>query len=225
LAKVLSPVEALIEVKGAPVRLGVPITHPGYLQVSNVGKSTEENFLVVLYPKKRTPQDRNLVSAGIKKISDAIQSLHGKNYVGTRIVRGEAEDEILFRIDENKEKIDDGHVATDGRIVARTMRGNQLVLLAVHDATSLTCDPAGWLAPFMGLTGMTRFTAAAAFHGDTAEWHIQADTAGTITFHLLRKPLEVSLNGVAMPSFSWDGENRLLTVIVAEGTNRLTVHF
>ena len=77
----------------------------------------------------------------------------------------------------------------------------------------------------MGLTGTSRFTAAAAFHGDTAEWHIQADTAGTITFHLLRKPLEVSLNGVAMPSFSWDGENRLLTVIVAEGTNRLTVHF
>jgi hypothetical protein len=225
LAKVLSPVDAVIEVKGAPVRLSVPITRPGFLQVSNVGKSTEENFLVVLYPKKKTAQDRDLVSAGIKKLSNAIESLHGKNYVGTRIVRGGAEDEILFRIDENEEKIDDGHVATDGRIVARTVRGNQLVLLAVHDATSLTFDPAGWLTPLTGLTGTSRFTAAAAFHGDTSEWHIQADTAGTITFHLLRKPLEVNLNGVAMPSFSWDGENCLLTVIVAEGTNRLTVHF
>jgi hypothetical protein len=179
----------------------------------------------VLYPKKRTPQDRNLVSAGIKKLSDAIKSLHGKNYVGTRIVRGEAEDEILFRIDENKEKIHDGHVATDGRIVARTTRGNQLVLLAVHDATSLTCDPAGWLAPFTGLTGTTRFTAAAAFHGDTTQCHIQADSAGTIAFHSLRKPLGVSLNGVTMPSFSWDEKNRLLTIAVAKGTNRLTVHF
>ncbi len=225
LAKVLSPEDAVIEMKGAPVRLGVPITHPGYLHVRNAGKSTEENFLVVLYPKKTNPQDRNTGGPGIKGLSDAIMSLRGKNYVGTRIARGNAEDEILFRIEDDKEKIQDGHVATDGRIVVRTVRGDQLERLAVHDATYLTFNAVRWLATLSGLTGTTRFTAAGAFHGDTAQWDIQAGGAGTIAFHSLRKPLEVKHNGQTMPSFSWDEGKRLLTITVAKGTNTFAMHY
>jgi hypothetical protein len=220
LAKVLSPDDAVIEVKGAPVRLGVPITHPGYLEVSNAGKSTEGNFLVVLYPKRANPQDDNPGSPGIKNLSNTIQSLKGKNYVGTRITRGNAEDEILFRIDDDKEKLGDGHVVTDGRMVARTVRGDHLELLAVHDATFLT-----YTTPSTGLTGTTKFTAAGAFHGDSAEWDIQADRAGTITFHSMRKPLEVRYNGQTVPSFTWDEGHRLLMIAVTKGTNKFTMQY
>jgi len=225
LAKVLSPEDAVIEMKGAPVRLGVPITHPGYLDVSNVGKSTEGNFLVVLYPRKKDPQDRNPRGSGIKSLSNAIMSLRGKNYVGTRIARSNAEDEILFRIEDDKEKIQDGQVATDGRIVVRTVRGDQLELLAVHDATYLTYNAVRWLAPLTGLTGTTKFTAAGAFHGDTAQWDIRADDGGTITFHSLRKPLEVKHNGQTIAAFSWDEGKRFLTITVAKGTNTFTVQY
>ena len=223
LAKILSPEGAVIELKGAPVRLGVPITQPGYLQVSNVGKSTAENFLVVLYPKKNNLQDRTPIGPGIKNLASAIKSLKGKNYLGTLIARGGAEDEVLFRIDDGKENIQDGHVSTDGRIVAHTIRGDRVELLAVHDATYLTLNPARQLVLFTGLTGTTRFTAVGAFHGDTAEWDIQAHEAGTIALQSMRKPMEVKHNGQTIPSFSWEEGNRQLRIDVAQGTNKLTI--
>jgi hypothetical protein len=225
LAKVLSPEDAVIEMKGAPVRLGVPITRPGYLQVNSAGKSMGANFLVVLYPKKTNPQDRHPGSAAMKNLSNTITSLKGKNYVGTRIARSNAEDEILFRIDDDKETIQDGHLVTDGRMVVRTVRGNQLELLAVHDATYLTYNAVRWLAPLTGVTGTTKFTAAGAFHGNTAEWDIQADHAGTLTFHSLQKPLEVKHNGQTIPSILYDEGNRLLTIEVAKGTNKFTMQY
>jgi hypothetical protein len=225
LAKVLSPERAVIETQGAPVRLGVPITHPGYLQVSNAERSKGENFLVVLFPTKARPTTGNHVSPGNKAISDAIKVLKGKNFEGARITRGDAEDEILFRIDDEKEKIQNGHVSTDGRIVAHTVRGGRVALLAVHDATYLTYNPSTRTSLVTGLTGTTRFTAAGAFHGDTAEWELQAGDAGTITFHSPRKPLQVKYNGQTIPSVRWDEGNRQLTVAVARGTNMFTLHY
>lgn len=225
LAKVLSPENAVIEMQGAPVRLGVPITHPGYLQVSNAEKSTAENFLVVLYPMKTHPTTAIPISPGREKISGAITLLKGKNYKGARIAHGDAQDEILFRIDDEKEKIQDDRVSTDGRIVVHTVRGDRVEMLAVHDATYLTCNPATRPSLVTGLRGTTRFTAAGAFHLDTAEWEMRADDAGMVTFHSPRKPVEVKYNGQTIPSFRWDEGKRQLTVAVVKGTNKVTMQY
>jgi hypothetical protein len=216
LAKVLFPRDAVIQKREAPVRLGTPITHPGYLQIANEQKRKDEDFLVVLYPARNAPSAQGGGNAGIPTLSDAIGPLKGKNYVGMRIRRGGGEDQILFRIDDKKENINDGHIQTDGRLVARSVRGGKLEMLAVHDGTYLTCDFPGWLK---GLTGSTRITAAGTLDARSATWEIQARDAGTLTFRCERKPLVVKSLGKTISSYSWDEGKHLLEIAVSEGGN------
>jgi hypothetical protein len=225
LAKVLSPENAIMDVQGGPVRLGVPITHPGYVQVSNASNSTEENFLVVLYPQRRNPTDRDAAGDDTRSLSDAIESLHGRNHTGARVTRDGASDEVLFRIDDNKGEIGDGPVITDGRIAARTTRGGQIQMLAVHDATYLTCDGVKWVGASPGPAAVKSFTVAAAFDADGAEWEIRADGTGSMTFRSPRAPIEVNLNGVKIPSPAWDERSQLLTIFVSQGKNKLTARY
>jgi hypothetical protein len=225
LAKVLSPLDASIEMRGAPSRFGVPITQPGYIEVNSAGKEKDENFLVVLYPIKTDSTNSVQEKSAIKNVSGTIRSLRGKNYLGTQIGRGDAIDRILFRVHHAKEDIRDGHVATDGRILATSVHNENVALLAVHGATFVTFDGARWHSALSGMKGTTRFTAAGAFHGDTARWELQASNAGMITFHFTRKPSEIVVNGQRTASFSWNERNQLASIDVTKGANTITIQF
>jgi hypothetical protein len=225
LAKVLYPASPVIEMHGAPVRLGVPITLPGYLQVSNPQKSLAENFLVVLYPQKTGEVTTGGFTTEMANLSRTITPLEGRSYRGTRITRGVEDDEILFRTDDGGTMIDDGHLRTDGRVVACTREGRAPRLLAVHRATYVSCDSTGWNSPLRGVRGTARFTAVGVFRGAAIRWEIQAQEPLHFMLHSERRPTAVKHNGQRTTTFQWDERKHLADIAVSRGTSVIDVEY
>jgi hypothetical protein len=224
-AKVLSPTNAAIKVQGAPSRLGVPLSYPGYIAVSNMHASCEENFLVVLYPTRMTPSIAGTNQFAAGNLTDRIAYVRAENATGARITRGEEEDLILFRTADDHRAIMDGSVKTDGRLVAHTTSGKVVRRLAVHDGTYLVCTDPGWRTSFDTLRASVKITAAVSLRDEVAQWEIQSSEAGLIFLHSLQEPREVKQDGQRVPEDTWDDERRLLTLVVPKGSSRFTIRY
>lgn len=211
LAKVIAPKNARVELKGAPVKLEVPITFPGYLQVSNPEKSPGENFLVVLFPHRD--------KAFLEKLVSKIRRLEGENFVGVEIERLPRRDELYFKIQDNQSPIKSHKLESDGRIVSLITTEGRLERVATHQATHLQFNG------IRRISGSHPFTAAGEISEKRQKWVVQTKQEDTIFLFSPRKPVQVKLNEIPVQTFEYDTGNQLLQISLKAGRNLIEVNF
>ncbi len=211
LAKVLIPLQVKIELKGAPVKLDVPITFPGYVQLSNPHKSKGENFLVVLFPAQQ--------KESLEKLASRITRLKGENFLGVQVDRSSQQDILYFQIETDQKPIEATNLETDGRIAVITTRAGKLSRLAVHHARRLKYDGV------TRLSGTMRFTAAGQMTETTHRWQVQAQKTGQLLIFAKKKPQKILLNDHLLEAFDYDASQQLLKLKITAGKNQITLRF
>ncbi len=204
-SQVVFPDNPRLRIFDGPIHFGVPITRPGYVQVSNTSKSMGENFVTVLYPVKG---DRNVTS-----VSKDIRRLKGQGYVGLRVGYDHAEDLLLFKT--GKSHINGEKVSTDGNIAEVTLNDRGPSHFAANEASYLI---------YKGeelIKASDRITFAGKTVPRGEDWQINTKRGCKVNLRLPFKPKEIRLNGARLRGARITG--RVLNLVLPAGNDSLEI--
>lgn len=178
-AQILFPENIQSKIVEGPIKLDVPIKKPGYIQINNIEKKSEENFLVILYPSKD--------SSTISDLNSKVQKTNGENFIGFNL----SDRKFYFKTAQGS--INTEKFSTDGNIASLTIENNTLINFAVHNATGFVYEGKKL---FESDTPVT-----VAVNQDQSEWNISSNGNGEVELLVSSKPKFVLVNGEQINNF------------------------
>lgn len=211
-SQVLFPEKIKMKIVEAPINLDVPIKKPGYVQISNLNKSIEENFLTILYPEKGNK---------LTDFSKNIIKLNSDNFIGFSLEENDQKDILLFKT--GNKNIVTSKVLTDGKIAEVTLKNNKLLSFAARDAANFVYDGNKLIEINIPATF------AAKLSKEKDEWKINSDKKDEAKINLSSKPEKIILNGEEINEEQFkiesaeDGEK--LIIPISTGKNYIKIEY